>query len=42
VVKSFWPRVCSIYNTDIPIHLATVHRYKNAVQEELTHYIKSR
>ena len=30
VVKSFWPRVYSISNTDIPIHSGSTHRYMNA------------
>ena len=27
MAKSFWPRVYSISNTDIPIHLASSHCY---------------
>jgi hypothetical protein len=30
VVKLFWPRVYSISNTDIPIHLGSIHRCMNA------------
>ena len=30
VVKSFWPRVCSIFDTDIPIHLVSIHHYMHA------------
>jgi len=30
VVKSFWPRVYSISNTDIPIHLGSIHNCMNA------------